>query len=112
MILIPMIADISKISETSDKAVAVVFLLVLSMMFIFPFLIILFIVYKAFGSNPKIQTNARAKKEAFLRSVGQSSLGSSPHVSSSTNKVSNFCRKCGDELQPGDQFCPNCGVEN
>ncbi|MHA1912448.1 MAG: zinc-ribbon domain-containing protein [Candidatus Kariarchaeaceae archaeon] len=32
-------------------------------------------------------------------------------TSSKKNKASSFCSSCGDEIEPGDQFCPGCGKE-
>ncbi|MCG3217393.1 MAG: zinc-ribbon domain-containing protein [Candidatus Heimdallarchaeota archaeon] len=89
------------------------FILVPIMMLLIPGIMLFFFFYRTFYVNPKTTSDARAKKREFLRSVGQSSSYSgSPRISSSKKyKASSICNSCGDELEPGDQFCPGCGTE-
>jgi len=113
LFFIPFYSIVNEVPSSRGSAFSTMFIVIPIIMLLIPGSILFFIIYKMVVTDPKTSNEAKAKKEEFLRSVGQRSgfTGSSRLSSSKKHKASGFCSYCGDELVPGDQYCPSCGKE-
>ena len=112
---LPFVNEFNDVSdETGGSPMSPMFMILpIFMMLIIPGAVIIFFILRINVVGPKKASEARANKEAFLKSVGQNQsdhYGSS-QGSSRMNKSSGFCSYCGGELEPDDRFCLVCGKE-
>ncbi|WP_455140335.1 hypothetical protein [Candidatus Hodarchaeum mangrovi] len=78
--------------------------------FIIPLVIMVCLLRQFFVKGPHQAKQARIAREAFLESIGDTSLYQQEYDKGEfSSSYSSYCRTCGDRINPDERYCSNCG---
>lgn len=74
------------------------------------FLVLLALAWQLWGERLRL-SGRRRRKPRPARRTSPSRTGAKSGQRGKTTRSAKFCHRCGEEAQPGDRFCRNCGTQ-
>ena len=87
-----------------------IFLIFIPLFFIIPLIVMACFLRQFLVIGPRQAKQARIEREAFLQSIGDTSLYQREYDKGEfSSTYSSYCRTCGDRIDPDERYCSNCG---